>query len=77
MIKILFFARLQEEFGREHLEAEKAGSTIKELKEWLAAEYHLTGLERTMSALNEEFTSDDAVTAEGDTVAFIPPVSGG
>ncbi|SFL85405.1 molybdopterin converting factor subunit 1 [Salibacterium qingdaonense] len=77
MINILFFARLQEEAGRESLHVEKAGYTIRELKEWLDEEYRLTGLNRTMTARNEEFTNDDAVIADGDTIAFIPPVSGG
>ncbi|MFZ4451143.1 molybdopterin converting factor subunit 1 [Salibacterium aidingense] len=77
MIKVLFFARLQEEFGRESLDVESDGWTIEELKKWLSHEYHLSGLANTMSALNEEFTEDSAVLSSGDTIAFIPPVSGG
>ncbi|SFO97657.1 molybdopterin converting factor subunit 1 [Salibacterium halotolerans] len=77
MINILFFARLREEAGQESLHVEKAGCTIKELKEWLDKEYRLSGLNRTMTAVNEEFTTDDTKVTEGDTIAFIPPVSGG
>jgi sulfur-carrier protein len=30
-----------------------------------------------MTAINEEFSANDEMIKEGDTIAFIPPVSGG
>ncbi|RSL33621.1 molybdopterin converting factor subunit 1 [Salibacterium salarium] len=77
MIKVLFFARLQEEFGKESVEIDKSGWTVEALKDWLEKEYHLTGVTQTMTAVNEEFTDDHYILAEGDTIALIPPVSGG
>ncbi|MDQ0298165.1 molybdopterin synthase sulfur carrier subunit [Salibacterium salarium] len=77
MIKVLFFARLQEELGKDNMELDTAGWTIDELKNWLEAEYNLDGVTQTMTAVNEEFTDGSHILASGDTVAFIPPVSGG
>ncbi|MDV2687648.1 MoaD/ThiS family protein, partial [Alkalihalophilus lindianensis] len=37
----------------------------------------LARMETIMTAINEEFVSNDEVIAEGDEIAFIPPVSGG
>lgn len=76
MIKILLFARLQEVIGKDQVEVEKAGSTVSHLKEWLQEEYAVA-LENTMTAINEQYAYDDEVVQEGDTIAFIPPVSGG
>ncbi|MFB5661464.1 molybdopterin converting factor subunit 1 [Alteribacillus sp. HJP-4] len=77
MIKILFFASLQEKVGREALEADKAGLSIAELKSWLEEEFKLASLANTMTAVNESYTEEDVLLKDGDTVALIPPVSGG
>ncbi|AXF56940.1 molybdopterin converting factor subunit 1 [Salicibibacter kimchii] len=77
MIQVLLFARVQEEVGTDRLEADAAGKSIKELKRWMEDRYPVSSLSRTMTAVNEEFANDDEVINEGDTVAFIPPVSGG
>ena len=77
MIQVLLFARVQEEVGTDRLEADVAGKSIKELKRWMEDRYPVASLARTMTAVNEEFAGEDEVINEGDTVAFIPPVSGG
>ncbi|SDH87013.1 molybdopterin synthase subunit MoaD [Alteribacillus persepolensis] len=77
MIKVLFFARLQEEIGKESMEVEKAGVSVSDLKKWLAATHHLPHMTQTMAAINENYANDDDIVNEGDTIAFIPPVSGG
>ncbi|QQK74747.1 molybdopterin converting factor subunit 1 [Salicibibacter cibarius] len=77
MIQVLLFARVQEEVGADRLEANMAGKSIRELKRWMESRYPVSSLARTMTAVNEEFAGDDEVINEGDTVAFIPPVSGG
>ncbi|QQK78797.1 molybdopterin converting factor subunit 1 [Salicibibacter cibi] len=77
MIQVLLFARVQEEAGTDRLEADVAGESIRELKRWMEDRYPVSSLARTMTAVNEEFANDDEVINEGDTVAFIPPVSGG
>ncbi|QDI92167.1 molybdopterin converting factor subunit 1 [Salicibibacter halophilus] len=77
MIQVLLFARIQEEVGADRVEADVAGKSIKELKRWMEDRYEVPSLARTMTAVNEEFAGDEEVINEGDTVAFIPPVSGG
>lgn len=77
MIQVLLFARVQEEVGTDRLEADVAGKSIKELKRWMEDRYSVSSLARTMTAVNEEFAGEEEVINEGDTVAFIPPVSGG
>lgn len=77
MIKILFFAELQEKMGESQIELEKKQITVADLKAELQEIYQLTGLEQVMTAINEEYALHDDVIKSGDTVAFIPPVSGG
>ena len=77
MIKVLFFAHLREEAGASSVDWNGVGKTLLFSKEKLANEYGLSNLENAMMAVNEEFESDDYVLKAGDTLAFIPPVSGG
>lgn len=75
MVDVLLFADLQEAMGSEKLSFEADGMTIKELKDkWLTS---LDTIDNAMIAVNEEYAEEDFVLNEGDTVAFIPPVSGG
>jgi len=77
MNKVLFFAHLRDAVGEESLQLNAAGKTIAEVKQQLTENYHLQNMEGVMAAINEEFSSDDEMIQEGDTIAFIPPVSGG
>lgn len=77
MIKILLFAELQEQVGTDQLELEKKQITVTELKDELKDLYQLSELDQVMAAINEEYAMDDDIITAGDTVAFIPPVSGG
>lgn len=77
MNKILFFAHLRDEAGHESVEIEAAGKTVAELKQIIAEQYGVQKLDTSMAAINEEFSSNDEVIKDGDTIAFIPPVSGG
>jgi molybdopterin synthase sulfur carrier subunit len=77
MIKILLFAELQEEAGVSEIETSKTGITVSELKDWLTTEYKLTALANTMIAINESYANETDLLKDGDTIAFIPPVSGG
>lgn len=77
MITVLFFAELQEQAGKPQLELELGETTVHELKTKLESTWKLTGLNRTMTAVNEEYALDSDAVKPGDTVAFIPPVSGG
>jgi len=75
MVDVLFFAELQEIIGSEKLSFEAEGMTIKELKEkWLSS---VERIDNAMVAVNEEYAEEDFMLNNGDTVAFIPPVSGG
>ncbi|AND42522.1 MULTISPECIES: molybdopterin converting factor subunit 1 [Cytobacillus] len=76
MNKIMFFAHLRDRVGEESLTKDVSGKTISELKQMLEENYGLK-LDSVMAAVNEEFASDDEVIQDGDTIAFIPPVSGG
>ncbi|MDQ0215311.1 molybdopterin synthase sulfur carrier subunit [Oikeobacillus pervagus] len=77
MNKVLFFAHLKEEVGKEKIEIDGNGKSIADLKVRVEEEYGLTNLNSVMTAVNEEFVSHDYVIQEGDVIAFIPPVSGG
>ncbi|PLS18397.1 molybdopterin converting factor subunit 1 [Bacillus sp. M6-12] len=77
MVKVLLFAHLKDLIGKDEIEVEADGLTIEELREKLSAENGLHGLEGVMAAVNEEFADPETVISSGDTVAFIPPVSGG
>lgn len=76
MNNIMFFAHLKDRVGEDSLSRDVSGITIAELKQLLEEEFELK-LDSVMAAVNEEFASDDEVIQSGDTVAFIPPVSGG
>ncbi|MEH7074567.1 molybdopterin converting factor subunit 1 [Neobacillus drentensis] len=77
MNKILFFAHLRDAVGEEFLSIDASGKTVAELKAELTAKYHLPKMDTVMTAINEEFASNDEVIQAGDEIAFIPPVSGG
>jgi len=77
MITVLLFAQLQEEAGKDRLEIETNSMIIQELREKLQNQYQINGLNQAMAAINEEYALNEDTVKEGDTVAFIPPVSGG
>ncbi|WP_113927054.1 molybdopterin converting factor subunit 1 [Bacillus sp. P14.5] len=77
MIKVLLFAHLQEEAGRAQLEIAKGELTVGDLKKLLTDQYHLSKMENVMAAVNEKFAVSEDLVKSGDTVAMIPPVSGG
>lgn len=78
MINILLFASLKEKVGQERIEWDGSGLTVSQLKEQMIEKYDLTSeLQSVMVAVNEEFEEESYILVEGDTLAFIPPVSGG
>ncbi|HLS07324.1 MAG TPA: molybdopterin converting factor subunit 1 [Bacillota bacterium] len=77
MIEVLFFAGLQEAVGESKITVEDKNITVKQLKEKLLKTYELPHINQAMIAINEEYATDDTMIENGDTVAFIPPVSGG
>lgn len=77
MNKVLFFAHLRDAVGEDFVEMDAAGKTVAGLKEEITARYKLQKMDTVMTAINEEFAANDEVIETGDTIAFIPPVSGG
>ncbi|QED49778.1 molybdopterin converting factor subunit 1 [Cytobacillus dafuensis] len=77
MNNILFFAHLRDAVGRESVQLDASGKTVAELKQLITDKYEAVNLEHVMTAINEEFASNEDVIHDGDEVAFIPPVSGG
>ena len=77
MINILLFSYLQETIGESTLKVQLSDHTVAQIKEWMEAQYPQISLQHVMSAVNEEFASETTIVKEGDTLAFIPPISGG
>jgi MoaE-MoaD fusion protein len=79
-IAVLYFAVFREKLGRDGEELElPAGATVAAAIEALAARHtpiaKLRG--RFRVAVNQEFSDDARVLADGDELALIPPVAGG
>lgn len=77
MITILFFAHLQEIVGSEKISLDVDRISITDLKKKLENQYNFNNLNQIMFAINEEYAVDTEIIKAGDTVALIPPVSGG
>ncbi|AJK87460.1 molybdopterin converting factor subunit 1 [Lysinibacillus fusiformis] len=77
MINILLFAHLQEAIGASTLSVELSDVTVAHVKEWMEQHYPQLTLQQMMTAINEEFATDTTIVKSGDTIAFIPPISGG
>jgi len=79
-VTVKLFARLRDIAGTGEMTREiDAGSTVRTLWRQLAAEFpEAASYERSISsAVNADYARMDQVLADGDEVAFLPPVSGG
>lgn len=76
MINVQCFAHLREKFGQNELTVDHNRISVKKLLEELAETYSLQ-TDSFMVAVNEEYADQDDIVKAGDTVALIPPVSGG
>lgn len=78
MIKVLFFAGIRDEVGVDEINiVEMDNITIHQLKQYLQSTYYISSLNQVMTARNDSFVKDDEIIKDQDTIAFIPPVSGG
>lgn len=84
MITLLYFARLREAFGlgSEQLVLPAGVSSLEGVRALLAArggvwEIELAAGRAVRAAVNQEVASSDTPIANGDEVAFFPPVTGG
>jgi sulfur-carrier protein len=79
-VKVRLFARLKDLAGTGELERDfPTSATVQTVWNGLVAEQpSLREYERAISvAINAEYARMSAVLADGDEVAFMPPVSGG
>ena len=80
-LQVLYFASLREAFGTagETIEAPAEVSTVGALRDWLVGQGRdkLATAKNLRCAVNQDMAGMDAAIAEGDEVAFFPPVTGG
>lgn len=81
-VKLRFFASLREKLGDGEALALPAGSTVAAAREALRARggAHAEALapgRAVRSALNQKMCAESAALADGDELAFFPPVTGG
>ena len=76
-VKVLFFAshRRAAGLGEATLELPD-GTSVREASQLLERQYNLQ-LRGSMVAVNDEYATPERVLEQGDTLALIPPVSGG
>lgn len=81
-VKILYFASLREAFGTsgESLELPAGTATVGALRDWLAGQpgrERLAVARNLRCAVNQDMAAFDTAIADGDEIAFFPPVTGG
>lgn len=84
MVTLLYFARLREALGlsSERAELPAGVATVEELTDWLrqrggAWAEELAPGRPVRVAVNQEMATPNTALADGDEVAFFPPVTGG
>jgi molybdopterin synthase sulfur carrier subunit len=84
MITVLYFARLREALGTgsEEIALPQSVSTLEGLLGLLVARggawsEELAATRRVRAAVNQTMADGDTAIADGDEVAFFPPVTGG
>lgn len=77
-VDVRFFAQLRTATGvGETRVTLPAGATVRQLADHLEATYDGLRLTGSMCAVDEAYAAPDTPLAGGETVAFLPPVSGG
>ena len=79
-VTVRLFARLRDIAGAAELARDvETGATVRSVWQLLAAEFpELQPYERSISsAVNADYARLDTPLADGDEIAFLPPVSGG
>jgi molybdopterin converting factor, subunit 1, non-archaeal len=78
MIRLLYFAILREKLGRQEEMLEFSGSVGELRRLLIKREPHLADVFKVcLFAVNQEYVGEDFILKGGETVAVIPPVSGG
>jgi sulfur-carrier protein len=76
-VHLRFFASLRERLGPGEERAVESGTTAGSLWESLVRAHPAIARLRVRIAVNERYVEPGHELAEGDEVAFFPPVSGG
>ncbi len=76
MIKILYFASLREQIGRDSDEIELK-KPMRAIDAWKQATGREALAEDLLVAINQQYASQDTLLKDGDELAFFPPVTGG
>lgn len=75
-VKVMLLASLAERFGRRETDVELAtGATAGQV--WARVAEGAPMLPNTLIAINKEYADRGKLLADGDEVAFFPPVTGG
>ncbi len=84
MIRILYFASLRDAVGHaeDRMELPEGVGTLGELRDALVARGEpwasaFANTKRVRCAVNQNMAEDEDPVADGDEVAFFPPVTGG
>ena len=81
MIKVLFFAQVRELVGTDSLTLASSPDTVEGLRQQLAARGARWALAleegKLLAAVNQTLVEATHPIADGDEVAFFPPVTGG
>lgn len=78
-ITVKYFASLRERMGRggERVEGAPLPATVREVWERVGGGEGAFGGGELLAAVNLEYVDPDHPVADGDEVAFFPPVTGG
>ncbi len=79
-VKVLYFAGLREAMGRsaESIDLPAGVTTAGALREYLAERHEAIRVAKNLrTAINQKMVGLQAPVADGDEVAFFPPVTGG
>ncbi|GIP44422.1 molybdopterin synthase sulfur carrier subunit [Paenibacillus sp. J45TS6] len=76
-MKILCFAHLSEQLGTHELDLDLGSTTVADFRLEMKRRYPELLLDHVMIAVNEQFADDQDQIGPNDTVALLPPVSGG
>ncbi|WIV20280.1 MoaD/ThiS family protein [Paenibacillus polygoni] len=76
-MKILCFAHLSEQLGTHELNLDLGSITVADFRFEMKRRYPELLLDHVMIAVNEQFADEEDQIGPNDTVALLPPVSGG
>ncbi len=75
-ITVRYFASVRERLGREEQQLESSGiHSVSDV--WVRATEGQTLLPNMLASINQEIARFEDAVADGDEVAFFPPVMGG